>query len=375
MEFLHYLISFILILSFVVFIHEYGHYIVAKKFGVKIDSFSIGFGKEIYGWNDKHGTRWKLSLIPLGGYVKMFGDQNPASQPSKEVKKLSKKEKEYAFFYKPLYQRFLIVLAGPAANYVLGIIVTFFILIKFGISLAPNIATEIVPDLPAEIAGIKPGDRIIQIDNKDITTFNDLQKIIQINPGIPLNIKVQRQDKTLPLTLTPKERITTDFLGNEIKTGYIGIKSADVEFQEVNFLKAIPLSIKETWDISILTLKVIKQLILGQRNLSDLSGPVRIAKYSGQVTKKSLTKDKDGKRNLYLIFWFISMLSINLGLMNLLPIPVLDGGHLLLYTIEGIRRKALPHKVQEIIFSAGFSFLLLLFILVTFNDIKSIIIN
>lgn len=375
MEFIHYLISFILILSIIVFIHEYGHYIVAKKFGVKIISFSIGFGKEIYGWNDKYGTRWKISLIPLGGYVKMYGDQDPTSQPSKNIKTLTNKEKKLAFFYKPLHQRFLIVLAGPLANYLLGIVMMLLILIKFGTSTSSNIITEVIPNLPAQTAGIEAGDRIIKIDNMNIKTFSDLQKIIQINPGILLNIIVERNSHQIPLTLTPQSKITKDFLGNEIKTGYIGIKSDEVTFQEVTFLEAIPLSVKETWDISILTLKVIKQLILGQRNLSDLSGPVRIAQYSGQVTKKSLTKDENGNRNLYLILWFIAMLSINLGLMNLLPIPVLDGGHLFLYSIEFLFRKSLPNKAQEIVFALGFSFLFVIFILVTFNDIKSIILN
>lgn len=373
MEFFNYLLSFVLILSFVVFVHEYGHYIVAKKFGVKIESFSIGFGKEIFGWNDKYGTRWKLSMIPLGGYVKMFGDQNPASQPGKEVKKISKEERKLAFFYKPLYQRFLIVLAGPMANYLLAIIVTFFILVKFGTSISSNIISEVMPDLPAEMVGMRSGDKVVKIGNSRIETFTDLQQIVQINPNILLNVTVERGNQEILFELTPKEKVSKDFLGNEIKTGYIGVKSGEVEFQDVGFFRALPLSISETWDSTVLTLKVVKQLILGQRSISDLSGPVKIAQYSGQVTKKSLTKDENGKRNIYLIFWFISMLSVNLGLMNLLPIPVLDGGHLLLYSIEFIRRKELPQKVQEVFFALGFSFLILLFIVVSFNDIKSVI--
>ena len=370
---INYIIPFILILSFIVFIHEYGHYFVAKYYGVKIESFSIGFGKELIGWHDKNGTRWKISLIPLGGYVKMFGDKNPASVPDNNIKKMTLEEQKQAFFFKPLYQRFLIVLAGPAANYLLGIIITLIILIKFGISTSSNQVARVVDNLPAAQAGIISGDKIVNIAGKNIKNFSEIKQIIQINPNIPLDVTVKRNNDQLKLKLIPKQKKIDDFLGNKITVGYIGIESEQGQFQKVGLMQALPLSVKETWDISILTLQVIKQLILGQRSLSDLSGPVKIAQYSGQVTKKSLQKDNHGNRNLYLILWFIAMISINLGLMNLLPIPVLDGGHLLLYTGEFIFKKELPAKIQQSIFLSGFIFLLIIFILVTFNDIKQII--
>ena len=371
---INYILPFILILSFIVFIHEYGHYFVAKYYGVKIESFSIGFGKELLGWYDKNGTRWKISLIPLGGYVKMFGDKNPASMPDSNNKRMTIVEKKQAFFFKPLHQRFLIVLAGPAANYLLGIIITFIIIIKFGISTSSNQVAKVIDNLPAAQAGILSGDKIINIDGKNIKNFSEIKQIIQINPNIPLNVTVKRNNhREIDLILTPKQKIIDDFLGNKTTVGYIGIESEQGQFQKVGIMQALPLSVKETWDISILTLQVIKQLILGQRSLSDLSGPVKIAQYSGQVTKKSLQKDDNGNRNLYLILWFVAMISINLGLMNLLPIPVLDGGHLLLYIGEFLFKKELPEKIQQYIFLGGFIFLLIIFILVTFNDIKQII--
>ena len=371
MDILIYLLSFITILSAIVFIHEYGHYIIAKKCGVKIESFSIGFGKELFGWHDKHGTRWKISLIPLGGYVKMYGDENAASMANNQ--KLTPQQQKQAFAYKPVYQKFLIVLAGPAANFLLGIIIMFFLLTKFGISTSSNIVAEVVNELPADIAGLKNDDRIIAIDGKKISDFNDIQQIIQISPDITLNVTVERNKELFVFSLTPQAKTITDFLGNETKTGYIGIKSGKTEFKEVGLIAAVPLSVSTTWDITTLTLKVLKQLIMGQRELSDLSGPVKIAQYSGQVTKKSFTKDDNGERNIYLLFWFIAMLSINLGLMNLLPIPVLDGGHILLYSIELIIRRPIPYNIQKFIFALGFSFLILLFIVITLNDIKSVI--
>jgi len=368
----HYLVSFIVILSLIVFIHEFGHYIVAKKFGVKIEEFAIGFGKELWGFNDKSGTRWKFCLIPLGGYVKMFGDQNAASAPDQQMKqkKLTKKEREGAFLFKPLYQRFLVVLAGPLANYLLAIVILFFLFCKFGISSSTSLVTEVLPDSPASEAGLIEGDMIAVIEGKKIKDFNDIQQIVQISANMPLDFTIERDGGFFDVTITPEEKSTKDFLGNEIKTGLLGIRSDKIVYREVGVVDAALLSVTEVVDMTVLSLKVVKQLILGQRSLSDLGGPVKIAKYSGQVTKKSLAKDEDGKRNLYLIFWFIAIISINLGFANLLPIPMLDGGHLFLYTIEAVRGKELSANVQELVFKVGFAFLLLIFAFVTISDIK-----
>jgi regulator of sigma E protease len=370
---IEYILPFILILSFIVFIHEFGHYIVAKKFGVKIEEFSIGFGKELYSYNDKSGTRWKICLIPLGGYVKMFGDRNAASMP--EDKKKITQNKDQAFIFKPLYQKFLIVLAGPGFNYILSIIILFFIFLKFGISSSSNIITEVKKDSPAFQVGILAGDMITEVSGIKINKFQDIQKIVQISPNIALDFKVSRNEKIYNFTVTPEELVTKDFLDNEIKTGLIGITSDKIIYEQVNLFQAAYLSVIEVWDMTILSVKVVKQLILGQRDLSDLAGPIKIAKYSGQVTEKSLTKNEDGQRNFYLIFWFIAIISVNLGFANLLPIPVLDGGHLMLYIIQAIRGKELSAKIEALIFKLGFTILILLFIAVTINDVKFIFIN
>ena len=370
MVLIEYVFSFIIILSLIVFVHEFGHYIVAKKFGVKIDEFSIGFGKELFSLNDKSGTKWKLCLIPLGGYVKMYGDRNAASVPGEKNDLLTNKQQ--AFIFKPLYQKFLIVLAGPVFNYLLAIIILFILFFKYGVSTSSNIISEVVVNSPAASAGVMSGDQIIEISGVQIDNFQDIQKIVQISPKINLDFKILRDGERLNLAVMPEKNITEDFLGNKIETGLIGIKSSEVIYKEANIFNAAILSLNEVWDMSVLSVTVVKQLILGQRDLSDLAGPVKIAKYSGQVTEKSLTQDENGNRNFYLIFWFIAIISINLGFANLLPIPVLDGGHLVLYIIQAIRGKELSAKVQEIIFKTGFALLILLFIMVTINDVQFI---
>ncbi len=369
LSFLQYLFSFIAILSFIVFIHEFGHYFFAKKFGVKIEAFAIGFGKTLFSWQDKSGTIWKICILPLGGYVKMYGDTDVASTG---VKKQDKILKDKAFFFKPLYKKFLIVLAGPLFNYLLGIVILFFIFAKFGVNTSSTIINQVQKDMPAYVAGLKPQDKIISVDNKKIKNFSEIQRIVQISPNIPLKFTVARNKKNIDFTIIPQKKESKDFLGNKINIGLVGITVTGASFKEVSYFQALPLAVTEVWDISVLTLKTLKQLILGQRSISDLSGPLKIAKYSGQVTKKSFSKDKNGDRNIYLLFWFIAMISINLGLVNLLPIPILDGGHLFIYMLQAIRRKEISAKTQEYIFRLGFAFLITIFIIVLISDLKFI---
>ncbi len=369
-----YLIPFVLILSFIVFIHEFGHYYVAKRFGVKIDEFSIGFGKEVFGWFDKSGTRWKFCLIPLGGYVKMFGDQDASSKTNTKLK-LSAAEKKVAFAHKTLGQKFLIVLAGPVANYILGIVIIFFLFTTYGVSSSSNIITKVVDDMPAAQAGLQAGDKITNVDGLTVSSFNDLKRIVEISADIPLNFTIERADEVLNFVVTPKAKQGEDAFGNKISTGLIGVTSDKINYKEVGIGEALYLSGKEVVTLSLISFKVIGQLITGERSISDLGGPVKIAKYSGQVTKKSISKDQDGQRNFYLLFWFVALISINLGFANLLPIPVLDGGHLMLYAIEYIRGKELSAKAQDIAFKTGFSFLIFVFLLVTYSDIKFVLYN
>jgi regulator of sigma E protease len=365
---LNYIISFIFILSFIVFIHEYGHYIVAKKCGVRIESFSIGFGKELFGRNDKSGTRWKICVLPLGGYVKMFGDTNPASTPNNSVQKLTDKEKKETFFFKPLYQRALIVFAGPFANFLLAIVVLTAFLSIYGISKTTTEISQVSDNSPAYQAGLQANDLVLAIDGSATNEFSDLQQIVQISPNISLKFLIKRNEQELLINVMPQAKETNDIFGNKITIGFLGVSSTKVIHEKINPFFAFPLAIKKSYDMSALTLKALGQIITGKRSINDLSGPVKIAKYSGQVTKESYAQG-----NIALLLWFIAMISLNLGLVNLFPLPILDGGHLLFYAIEAVKGKPVSLKVQDRIHKVSFMFLLFLFTLITVNDIRSVI--
>ena len=371
MEFIHFLLSFLIIMSVIVFIHEYGHFIFARFFKVKIESFSIGFGKEIVGFTDKHKTRWSFSCIPLGGYVKMYGDESVASSNSKKVLKLTKKQKKEAFYFKPLYQKALIVFAGPLFNYLTGFLVFLLLFWNNGISKTSNIVNNVVDNSPAAEVGILSGDKITRINGRRTLRFGDIQRVVQINPNIELIFTIERNDQIFDLKIIPDELSSTDYFGNEIKIGKIGISSEIIKYENVGFFQSIPLALSEIYDLSFLSLLALKQIITGERSLSDLSGPVKIAKYSGQVTEKALSHETK-LIDMTIIMWFIALISINLGLINLLPIPLLDGGHLFFYLIEYISRKPVPMKIQEFSYKVSLAFLLTVFLLVTINDIQSI---
>lgn len=358
---LHNVFSFIVILSAIVFIHEFGHYWVAKRFGVKIESFSIGFGREIFGWNDKSGTRWKVGWAPLGGYVKMFGDSDAASTPdNSKIKSMNEEERKQAFFYKKLYQRFLIVLAGPAFNFMTAIIILSFFFNIYGRPETKPIIELVMKESAADKIGLKPGDEIIEIAGSKITRFEQIKGIISLNPGIPTKITYKRKDKVVETTITPEIREIKDIFGDVTKVGLIGVSSTIADYKKLPPLSAIRASVEETYDICDKTLMALGQMITGQRSAQDISGILRIADYSGKSV------DQGAK----MVFWFIAILSINLGLVNLFPIPMLDGGHLFFYLIEGVRGKPLSEKTQEYFFRFGFLILMSLMLFATFNDLR-----
>jgi regulator of sigma E protease len=359
-------------MSFIVFIHEFGHFIVARIFKVKVEEFSIGFGKTIFGFTDKKQTKWKFSLIPLGGYVKMFGDNNAASGVSGDIYKLPKSERSKSFFFKPLYQKFLIVLAGPLFNYLLGFVIFFFLIWQNGMSKTSNIINEVSQDSPAYHAGLETGDKIVSVNNREVLRFGDIQRAVQINPDIELNFEVLRNDNYFNIPIIPERVDTEDFLGNNISIGRIGVTSNVVTYEDAGFFLSIKLAIFELYDLSRLTLVAMKQVVTGVRSFSDLSGPVKIAKYSSQVTEKAMSHESKFI-DFSLIFWFVALISVNLGLANLLPIPLLDGGHLFFYMIEFVTRRPVPVKIQEYSYKLGFTFLVTLFIFITINDFKSVI--
>jgi regulator of sigma E protease len=358
---LHALWSFFIVLSVIVFIHEFGHYIVAKLCGVRITAFSIGFGKELFGWNDKSGTRWKISVLPLGGYVKMFGDASAASTADDEaLEKMTPEEKAVTFHHKPLGQKAAIVAAGPIANFILTIVIFTYFIMTIGLPSADPVIGEIMPDTPAQEAGLMKGDRILKINEDKVSSFNDISYFISTNLGTPVTLLVGREDKEMSIMLTPKEIESDDGLGNKVRHPVIGIKSVDIKYKDVGFAHALQESTRRTYMICEATLKVIGQMVTGQRSPSALKGPVGIAQLSGQATGK----------DFHTVLWLIAMLSANLGLVNLFPIPMLDGGHLAFYAAEGFRGRPMAQQVQEWGFRVGFVFLFALMAFTLINDLS-----
>jgi regulator of sigma E protease len=357
------IISFVVIISIVVFVHEYGHYIVAKKSGVKIEIFSIGFGPKLCSWYDKSGTIWKICLLPFGGYVKMFGDKGVSSQPNiSALNKISKEERDLSFHYKPLSIKAAIVAAGPIANYVLAIVLLTFSFSYYGVPYSEPIINDIQGNSRADKAGIKVGDKIISIDGHKIEKFPDIQPIIAMNGNRVLDITIERDGQIIDIKATPELIEQEDGQGNKIKIGKLGISSKPGYIKKYNIFQSFKASLDECWLVSSSTLSAIGQIITGTRSASELSGPIRIAKYSAASFE----------RGIQVTLWFIAMLSINLGLVNLLPIPMLDGGHLFFYFFEAISGKAIPGKLQKYSFIAGLIIIIGLSIFAIFNDIINI---
>ncbi len=355
--------AFVLILTVIVFIHEFGHYYVAKLCGVKIEVFSIGFGKELFGWNDKSGTRWKVCALPFGGYVKMFGDIDPASVPDTEkISKFTKKEAAIAFHTKPLSQKSAIVAAGPIANFVLAIVILTFFFSYYGKPVTLSQISGITPDSAAFEAGLEIDDVIIQIDDTKISTFADIQRIIGLNTGTEITITYRRGEEEITALATPKIVAREDIFGNEIKAALLGVEARVSSFEKLNIFESSIAATKETYHIAAGTLKAIGQMISGERSAREISGPIGIAKYSGQSAKKGIET----------VLWFMVVLSVNLGLINLFPIPILDGGHLLFYAVEAVRGRPLAEKIQEYGFKFGLACVLTLAAFAIFNDVRNL---
>ncbi|WP_039457616.1 RIP metalloprotease RseP [Candidatus Jidaibacter acanthamoebae] len=352
---------FIVTISVVVFLHEGGHFFFARKFGVGVETFSIGFGKELFGWNDRYGTRWKVSLIPMGGYVKMFGDANPASAPDFEkINGLSEEEKSKSFYFKPLWQKAMIVGAGPLANYLTAIIIFTGMFFSFGKAVMSPEIGSVVTGSAAEKAGIEIGDIVTSVDGKNIKSFNELKENIILNTGSSINLEVMRDSRTFNIKVTPEIKEIADKKGNKIKMAMLGIASRDIEHVSLNLFESAYESLKQTYSISASMLKGIWQILSGQRGSEEIGGPVKIASYSKESAEAGLGG----------VLWFIALISINLGLINLFPVPLLDGGHLLYYAIEGLKGKPLSATLQAHGFKIGIVVLASLMIFAIFNDIK-----
>ncbi len=363
-----YIIPFLVLLTVVVFIHEYGHYYFAKKFGVGVTDFSIGFGKEIFGWNDKYGTRWKICWIPLGGYVKFFGDRNVFSQADQEkiISKYNKEEQKKLFILKPLYQRALIVAAGPFANFLLAIFIFFSVYSFIGKDFTPAVINEVQKDSPAMIAGLKNNDIIISIDSNKVKSIMDVSKFITLSTDEFIDFTVSRSNQDLTFKVKPNMVSSTDNLGNKINKRMVGIKigayNNQINHVKLGPAKALYHSISEVYFVSISSLKYIGSMLKGSGDSSQLGGPIRIAKITGQVAELGIIP----------FLSVMAYISISLGLINLFPIPLLDGGHLMFYGFEKILGKPLSQKTQEGFFRIGMFLLLSLMFFTTFNDLKDL---
>ena len=359
-----YIIPFLIVLTVVVFVHELGHFLVGRWCGVGVKAFSIGFGPELVGWNDRHGTRWKISAIPLGGYVKFAGDVNSASVPDQEtLAQMDPAERAVSFHHKSVAKRAAIVAAGPIANFLLAIAIFGTITYVSGRQiLAPRIEA-IQPGSAAERAGFQPGDLVLSIDGREIASFTDMQRIVSASADDTLTIVVDRQGREMTLSAVPDLRETQTPFGKQ-RIGLLGIQASrnpdDLKTVRYGLIDSIRLGAYETWYVVERTFTYIGRLVVGRESADQLSGPIRIAQVSGQVANLG------GAGALVSL---VAVLSVSIGLINLFPIPLLDGGHLLFYGIEALRGRPLSDRAQEIGFRIGLAIVVMLMLFATWNDI------
>lgn len=355
------ILAFLLVIGPLVFVHEMGHYLVARWCGVNVETFSIGFGREVTGWSDKQGTRWKVGWLPLGGYVKFAGDMNAASQPDPGLSNLPAEQRDRLFQFKPVWQRFLIVAAGPVINLLFAVLVYMVVFGSYGQPQNPAIVSAIVEDSAAEQAGFQLGDRIVSIDGREIDKFSELAEIVTLRPGQPMEFEIMRDGEAVVIDATPEEQWVEDRFGNEARIGRLGIMSQAVEMEPVA-LTALPgaATSRMVSDLEMIVVG-LRQIITGQRSVQELGGPLRIAQFSGQTASLGL----------YAFLIFLALISVNLGFINLLPIPMLDGGHLVFYAAEAVRRKPVGPEAQEWAFRMGLVVLLGFMLMVTVIDLGS----
>lgn len=359
-----YLIPFLFVLTIVVFFHELGHFLVARWCGVRVLTFSVGFGPELLGFNDRHGTRWKISAIPLGGYVKFFGDENAASAPDQtSVAAMTAAEREESFHHQNVAKRAAIVAAGPIANFILAIMIFAGIFMFHGRASTTARVDSVQPDSAAAAAGFVAGDVITAINGRPIATFSDMQRMVSGSAGEPLEITVDRGGMRLVLKATPSLREVKDNFGNVHRIGVLGISRAlnpgDAKLEKSPPLKALSEGVEETWFVIERTMSYLGGVIMGREAADQLGGPLRIAQVSGQVATLGFVA----------LMNLAAVLSVSIGLLNLFPVPLLDGGHLLFYLIEAVRRQPLSERSQEIGFRIGLALVAALMIFATRNDI------
>ncbi len=359
-----YVIPFLFVLSIVVFFHELGHFLVARWCGVRVLVFSIGFGPEIIGFNDRHGTRWKISAIPLGGFVKFFGDENVASASNgAQLADMDANERARSFVFQPVRKRAAIVVAGPLANFILAIVIFAAIFMLYGKQTMSARVDTVQPDSAAAAAGFQPGDLVTAINGAAIESFADMQRVVSESAGETLSITVERGGVQRVLKAAPALKDVKDTFGNVRHIGILGISrsmaAADLKFEPVPPPRAVWMGVEETWFVVDRTLSYLAGVIVGREAADQLGGPIRIAQMSGQVATIGFVA----------LIHLAAVLSVSIGLLNLFPIPLLDGGHLLFYSIEALRGRPLSERAQEVGFRIGLAIVLMLMIFATFNDI------
>ncbi len=355
------LLAFVLVIGPLVFIHEMGHYLAGRLFGVKADAFAIGFGREVAGWTDRRGTRWKVGWMPLGGYVKFAGDMNAVSQPSAEWLALPAEERNRTFQAKPVWQRAIIVAAGPFVNFVAAILILAGFAVAYGDGRTPTVVGRVEAGTPAAKAGLRAGDRITALGGRQVSTFDDMVRFAKIRAGEPIRVDYVRGGAAAMVNLTIGTQVERDNFGNEYRTGLLGIRSSAPVMVPVSLPEAPIVAVRRTGEIVSMMVETIGQVITGRRSMKELGGPLQIAKVSGE----QITLGPDA------FVFLIALVSINLGFINLLPVPMLDGGHLMFYAIEAVRRKPVGPEAQEWAYRGGFAAVIALMLVVTFNDLDN----
>ena len=358
----YYIVPFIVLLGILVFVHEFGHFLIARLSGVQVTDFSIGFGKQLWGFTDKHNTKWKICAIPLGGYCQFLGDADAASAGSgEEVKELSEEDKKKAFPFQNPWKKLAIVLGGPGFNYLFAIIVFTLMFAFLGKFSFPPVVGEVVAGGAADKAGIVKADRILSINGHEVESFSEITTEISLTTGGVAEVKLDRAGEVMELSV-PLEMMKVEANGQTTERPMLGIKSMntmELDHERMSLPDAFVEACSETWRITEGTLRGVGQMITGKRGSEDLGGILRIAEMSGDISRKNGMLD---------FIAFMALLSINLGLINLFPIPVLDGGHVVIYLVEIVSRREINAKVKENLFKAGFALILALMIFATWND-------
>ena len=360
---IYYVIPFIVLLSILVFVHEFGHFIVARCLGVQVSAFSIGFGKTLWSKEDKHGTVWKISAVPLGGYCQFLGDGDASSSSNEGLENLTEEQKKHAFPLQNPFKKLAIVLAGPGFNYLLAILIYFVLFAWFGKFSIPPVISEVMDNSAAQEAGLQAGDRILNVNGHDVFEFSDISEEVFLATDHHVVLKVLRSGETLDFDIYLRQMDTPKQQKSVEKRYMLGIKSTgsvELDHQKLSVWQAFTESCNEVWRVTYMTLRGVGQMISGKRGSEDVGGILRIAEMTGDITKNETALD---------FVTFLALLSINLGLINLFPIPVLDGGHVVIFTLEILSGRELKEKTKEYLFKAGFLLLIALMILATFNDI------